>query len=387
MSRTIAVVTGGRADYGLLFWPMREIAADPALALALIVTGSHLEPGYGMTVERIEADGFEIAHRVPIALDDDSPSGIARSMGLCLAGMVEAFAVASPDIVMLLGDRYEIFAAAQAAMLLNLPIAHIAGGDITEGAIDDVIRHAITKMAHLHFATNEEAGRRIVQMGEAPERVHVTGSPGLDHLVRETPMARAELEASLGHELRARNILMTFHPVTLEPDGGLAQLDALLAALDGLGPEVAIWITRPNADGGGQAIAARIDAWAAGRPNVFIYTSLGQARYLGLLAAADVIVGNSSSGYYEAPSFGTPTVDVGNRQQGRLRGPSIFQCDGQAEAIGAAIGRAMAFDRRQAVNPYGDGRSAERIVALLKQAPPRPELLRKRFHPAGSDRP
>lgn len=378
--KTIAVVTGSRAEYGLLTWPMRDIAADPELDLRLIVTGSHLEAAHGMTVEQIEADGFSIDCRVPIALDDDSPAGIARSMSLCLNGMVSALERLAPDIVLLLGDRFEIFAAAQAAMLLNLPIAHIAGGDVTEGAIDDAMRHAITKLAHIHLATNAAAAARIIQMGEPPERVHVTGSPGLDHLVRGQRMGRADLEQSLGRRLGEHNLLVTFHPVTLEPDNGLAQLDALLGALAGLEPDHAIWITRPNADSGGRAIGERIDRWAQGRPNVAVYTSLGPARYLALLGEADMMIGNSSSGLYEAPSFGTPTVDIGNRQQGRLAGPSVFHCPPEEKAIRDAIDWAFAFDRSLAVNPYGDGYGSVRIVAALKAAPARGSLLTKRFH-------
>lgn len=375
--RRICVATSGRADYGLLTWPMRDIAASDALSLQLLVTGTHLEEGHGMTVDQIEADGFAIDARVPMALTADDPAGLARSSAACLTGAVEALQRLQPDMLMLLGDRFETLALAQAAMLTGVPIAHIGGGDVTEGAIDEGIRHAITKLSHLHLVTHEEAARRVIRMGEPPDRVHVVGNPGLDRLTRAPAMAREALEARLGRPLGARNLLVTFHPATTLPDKGLAELDALLEALEPL-TDVTLWITRANADPGGLAFNAALEAFAAGRSHVSLHDALGPA-YLPLMAACDAVVGNSSSGLAEAPSVRTPTVNVGLRQAGRLAGPSVLHAAADPAAISAAVARAMAGDVPGFDNPYGDGRSSGRIVQALISAPPRDILLRKRF--------
>lgn len=382
--RRICVITGGRAEYGLLQWVMHEIRAAPDLELQLLVTGAHLEPRFGLTVEQVEADGFRIDARVPLGLEGDAPGDIVRAMARCLTGVSDALERLGPDIVLVLGDRYEILVAAEAALIHGVPLAHIAGGDVTEGAFDESIRHALTKMAHIHLTTHAQAAARVIQMGEDPARVHVVGSPGLDHL-RRTPLLEGEaLEAALGAPLAARNLLVTWHPVTLETDGGLSGFEALLAALDAVGPEVTKWITRPNADPGGAAVEARLDRWAAGRADVHVFASLGQLRYLSLMAQVDAVVGNSSSGLYEAPSFGVPTVDIGDRQKGRLAAASVIHCDPEPSAIEDAIRRAFEIDCSGVENPYGDGDSARRIVDILRAAPPREILRAKRFHEATS---
>lgn len=377
----ICVVTGSRAEYGLLYWVLHDLRADPAFELQLVVTGSHLSSGHGRTVEVIEADGFDIDRRVAIPLDDDSAEGVARATGLALTGLSQAFAALAPDLVLVLGDRYEILAAATAALLHRIPLAHIAGGDLTEGAIDESIRHAITKMAHLHLVTNEEAAGRVRQMGEDPARVIVVGSPGLDHLRRKPLLDRAELERALGSPLGRRNLLVTFHPVTLAADDGLSQFEALLAALAATDTDTSLWITRPNADTGSRAISTRLDAFvAAHAPRVRVFDSLGQGRYLSLMACADAVVGNSSSGLYEAPSLQVPTVNIGERQHGRQAAGSVLHCAPEREAITAALSRAYALDCSGTVNPYGDGHSAARIIDALRARPPRAALLRKPFH-------
>ena len=362
---------------------MHDIRAADDLDLQLVATGSHLEPAFGLTVEQIEADGFEIDARVPLGLSGDGAGMAARAMARGLEGVSDALERLEPDLMLVLGDRYEILAAAQAALLHRIPIAHIAGGDLTEGAFDESIRHALTKLAALHLATHADSAARIVQMGENPERVHVVGSPGLDHLRRGLRLSRTELEAALGARLGFRNLLVTFHPVTLTADRGMADFEAVLAGLDAVGPETVKWITRPNADPGHGAIAARVDAWAAGRPDVRVFASLGQKRYLSLMAQVDAVVGNSSSGLYEAPSFGVPTVDIGDRQKGRLAAASVIRCEARSDAVAAAIRRAFEMGKRDVVNPYGDGRSAARIVDILRRAPPRDVLLHKRFHEIG----
>lgn len=375
--RRICVATSGRADYGLLYWPMRDIAAADDLSLQLLVTGTHLEPRFGETVRGIEADGFTIDARVPLDLIGDGAEVLARSTALALTGATAALERLAPDLLMVLGDRFETLALVQAAMLTRTPVAHIGGGDVTEGAIDEGIRHAITKLSHLHFVTHAEARDRVLRMGEAPDRVHLVGNPGLDLLTRAPAMDRQTLEAALGRPLGARNLLVTFHPVTTLPDRGLAEFEALLAALAPLS-DVTLWITRANSDPGGVAVNAALDAFAEGRANVSLHDALGSA-YLPLLAACDAVVGNSSSGLAEAPSVRTPTVDVGLRQAGRLAGASVLRSPAETPAVAAALARAMAGDIAGFDNPYGDGRSSARIVDALRAAPPRDVLLRKRF--------
>jgi UDP-N-acetylglucosamine 2-epimerase (non-hydrolysing)/GDP/UDP-N,N'-diacetylbacillosamine 2-epimerase (hydrolysing) len=385
--RRVCVVTGSRAEYGLLFWLLTDLQADPKFDLQLVVTGMHLAPEFGNTVREIENDGFSVARRVEMLLSGGTPIAIAKSVGLGVIGLSDALAQLEPDVVVLLGDRFEIFAAAQAAMIHNIPIAHIAGGDTSEGAVDEAMRHAITKMAHLHFATNAQSAARIRQLGENPDRVFDVGSPGLDHLRRRPLLDRAELEQALGEQLGTRNLLVTFHPVTLLEDCGLSEFDELLAALERLDPSTKLWFTSPNADAGGRAMASKLQAWVAGhRDRARSFASLGSLRYLSLMAKVDAVVGNSSSGLYEAPSLGVPTVDIGDRQLGRLAASSVISCVAQRDDIRHAIDRAMALDCKGTVSPYGDGRATARIVEVLRSMPERAELLRKSFHMMGSGR-
>jgi UDP-hydrolysing UDP-N-acetyl-D-glucosamine 2-epimerase len=381
MAQRICVVTGSRAEYGLLYWVLHDLRARDDVELQLVVTGMHLSREFGHTVDNIEQDGFNIARRVEMLLSSDTPGGVAKAIGLGVIGISDAFEQLQPDVVVLLGDRFEILAAAQACLVHNIPVAHIAGGDTTEGAFDESIRHAITKMAHLHLVTNQLSARRVRQLGEDPRHVHVVGSPGLDHLKRSKLLGRQALEAALGARLGARNLLVTFHPVTLTAGNGSDQFTELLAALDAVGPDMTLWFTRPNADTGGRAIASMLDAWVAQRPGwAHVYASLGQLRYLSLMAQADAVVGNSSSGLYEAPSFGVATVDIGERQRGRLAAPSVLHCAAERSAIAETIKRAVTLDCNGVVNPYGDGDSARRIVDILRGMPPAHELLKKPFY-------
>lgn len=378
--KKVAVVTGSRADYGLLYWPLRELQDDPQFELQLIVTGAHLEARFGSTVEAIEEDGFPIARKVALNLTDDSALTIARAFARCVSGMAEAFAKLEPDLLLILGDRYEILAAAQAALLCNVPVAHIAGGDVSEGAIDDAIRHAITKLSHLHFPTNAQSAARIVQMGEEPDRVEMVGSPGIDSIRLSKMLEAEELGRQLGCPLGQRNFAVTFHPVTLEPDYGEAQLRAMLTALSQLPTSDMIWLSSPNADPGGQSLGKIIENWTRGRQNVFVSENFGRLSYLSLVTLSDAVIGNSSSGLYEAPALQTPTVNIGNRQSGRLSANSVFDCEATAPAILRALEEALAFDRHSAQSPYGDGRSTHRILERLKQLEPRNELLHKSFY-------
>jgi len=370
MAKSVCVVTGSRAEYGLLHWLLRDLRDDPGFDLRLVVTGMHLAPEFGSTVREIEKDGFTVARRVEMLLSSDTPAGVAKSIGLGVIGMSDALDQLKPDIVVLLGDRFEIFAAAQACLIHNIPIAHIAGGDTTEGAIDEAMRHAITKMAHVHFVTNEQSANRVRQLGEDPRHVHMVGSPGLDHLQRQGLLDRASVENRLDQKLGERNLLITFHSVTLDLDYGIKQFGELLAALDGLDPSIYLWFTEPNADTGGRAMAATLNAWVAAHADrARVYTSLGQELYMSLMANVDAVVGNSSSGLYEAPSLGIATVDIGDRQRGRLAATSVLRCAADRGTIRETIMRAMALDCSGVINPYGDGHATTKIVDVLRSLP------------------
>lgn len=380
--RKICVVTGSRADYGLLYWPMRLIAEDDDFELQVVVTGMHLSPAFGETWCQIEADGFAIASKVEMLLASDSPVAVAKSVGLGVIGFADTFERLRPDLLMVLGDRFEILAAVQAAMFARIPVAHVCGGDVTEGAFDESIRHAITKMAHVHFPTNADAAGRLLAMGESPEHVHTVGSPGLDRIRRMTFMAREVFFDTLRVTHRARNLLVVFHPATLDSGDPLAQLEELLAALDTLGPEVGLLITGANADTAGQRINARLQAFAESHPSAAFRLSLGSELFINALQHVDAIVGNSSSGLYEAPSFGIPTVNIGDRQKGRLRAASVIDCEPEREAIRAAVDNALTRGRKPTVNPYGDGHTAERILDILNRIPDFGGLIRKPFFDA-----
>jgi len=372
----ICVVSGGRADFGLLLPVMQALAADDAFQLQLVITGQHLLDG-GHAVETLaDRHGLKIVAAVDMGLDGDAPAAIGAAAGRGLSGMAEAFGSLQPDLLILLGDRYEIACAAIAATIARIPVAHIAGGDVTEGAFDDAFRHAITKLAHLHFVTNADAARRLRQMGESEGRIHVVGSPGLD-LIRATPvMARDAFFAEVGLEPRPVNLLITFHPATLSEDS-LAQLEAMLAALASC--DAGLLFTGSNADPEGRRIDARVQDFVASHSAARFVISLGSARYFSALTHMDAMVGNSSSGLYEAPSFGLPAVNIGDRQKGRLRAASVFDCPPQEKAIREAIAAALARGRQPTENPYGDGHAAERIVAVLKTIGDPRGLLVKSF--------
>ena len=379
----IAVLTGTRAEYGLFQPLLDELAREPGFATSLIVTGTHLAPRFGMTVAEIERDGHRIAGRVALPLDDDSELGVARAMGAALAGVAEALAAERPDLLVLLGDRYETLAAACAALLARIPIAHLHGGELSQGAVDDAMRHAVTKMAWLHFPATTTAARRIVQLGEDPARVFNVGALGVDNALRRPRLDRTALEDELGPLFGPATALVTFHPVTLEHRDGAAQIAELLAALDGL-PDLWTVFTMPNADAGNLAVAAAIERFCETHPDrAHSFASLGARRYLSLLALADVCLGNSSSGVIEAPALGTPTVDIGERQAGRDRAAGVLHCEPQAAAIAAAVRRALSPEARRTAqtspNPYGDGHAAERIVQVLRRRLPITGPLMKRF--------
>jgi UDP-hydrolysing UDP-N-acetyl-D-glucosamine 2-epimerase len=379
--RKICVVTSSRADYSLLYWVMKGIQQADDLELQVAVTGMHLSPEFGLTVNVIEADKFPVDARIEGLVSSDTACGVTKSIGLTTIGFADALDRLRPDMLVILGDRFELLAAAQAALIARVPVAHIAGGDTTEGAYDEAIRHSITKMSHLHFVTNELARRRVLQMGESSACVFNFGSPGVDCIRRMTLMDRPTLERELAFRFRLRNLLVTFHPVTLDSTNSAAHMRQLLDALAGVGSDVGIIFTKPNADNDGRIIRVMLEEFvnsAGGRAVAF--ESLGPRRYLSLMAQVDAVVGNSSSGLYEAPTFRKPTVNIGDRQKGRLRSVSVIDCPPEAPQIGAAIDRALVLDCSGVVNPYGDGHAADRIVAKLRAVQDPRALLQKRFY-------
>jgi GDP/UDP-N,N'-diacetylbacillosamine 2-epimerase (hydrolysing) len=382
VSRKICVVTGSRAEYGLLRWVMEAIRTAPDLHLQLLVTGMHLSPEFGLTYRDIERDGFQIDRRVEMLLSSDTPVGIAKSMGVGLIGFSEALQQLQPDLVLVLGDRFEIFSAAAAALVAGIPLAHIHGGETTEGAFDEAIRHSITKMAQLHFVAAEEYRKRVVQLGEEPKRVFLVGGLGVDSIKKLPLLERPALESALGIQLGRRNLLITFHPATLEDADPGQQMAELLAALDQY-PDTHLIFTLPNADTHGRALSRMVEHYAAARANAHVYVSLGQIRYLSCLRQVDAVVGNSSSGLTEAPSFGIGTVNIGDRQRGRLRSASVIDCRPDRASICAALGQlySPAFQAILAGvhNPYGEGGASEKIVAVL-QSHPLDGIVKKSFH-------
>ena len=383
MTRKVCIVTATRAEYGLLRGVIEGVRDAPDLTLQLLVTGTHLSPEFGLTYREIEADGTAIDERVEILLSADTATGVAKAMGLGMIGFADAFARLQPDVVVLLGDRFEILSAAAAALVARIPIAHLHGGESTEGAFDEAFRHAVTKMAHLHFVAAEPYRRRVIQLGEAPERVFLVGGLGVDAIGRIALLDRAALEESLDFRLRERNLLVTFHPPTLDEGDAVTQVDALLEALDALGPDTALIFTMPNADNGGRAITARIEDFVRSRANARSYASLGQLRYFSLLARVDGVVGNSSSGLAEAPSFRVGTVNIGDRQDGRLSAASVIDCAPERGAIDAALATLVSDEFRASlatvVNPNGAPGAAAAIVAKLRNVALQ-DLLKKRFH-------
>jgi GDP/UDP-N,N'-diacetylbacillosamine 2-epimerase (hydrolysing) len=370
MSRKVCIVTGSRAEYGLLRGVIEGVRDAAELTLQLAVTGMHLSPEFGLTYREIEADGFAIDERIEMLLSTDTAAGTTKSTGLGLIGFADAFDRLKPDLVVLLGDRFEILAAAMAALFAGIPIAHIHGGETTEGAFDEAIRHSITKMAHLHFVAAESYGRRVIQLGEAPQRVFLVGALGVDAIRHVDLLDRTALEESLGFSLGKKSLLVTFHPPTLEPGEAGTQMNALLAALDSLDPDMRLIFTLPNADTGGREVIRIIEEFVADHTNARAYASLGQRRYFSCLSQVDGVVGNSSSGLIEAPSFGTGAVNIGDRQAGRLRGASVIDCAPQQEAIEAALAKLLSSEFRNMLksvqNPYDQGAAAEAIVRVLR---------------------
>ena len=384
--RTIGVVTGSRADYGILAPLLRAIHEDGALALRLMVTGMHLSPEFGLTIEMIEGDGFPIAERVEMLVSSDTPEGIAKSMGLGTIGFAQAFARHRPDMLVVLGDRFEVHAATLAALPFKIPVAHIHGGELTEGAFDNSLRYSITQMSHLHFVATEEYGRRLIQVGEEPWRVLVCGALSLDNIKTVSLLTREEMESRTGLSLERSPLVVTFHPVTLEYELTEWQVDELLAAVGTI--PLPILLTMPNAKTGRSTIARKLNKFVEGRASARLVDNLGTQAYFSFMAIAAAMVGNSSSGIIEAMSFGLPVVNIGTRQRGRTRGANVIDVGYGREEIIAGIHTALSPGFRSRLqgqsNPYGDSRAAEKIVERIKEIALDNRLIVKRFYTVGS---
>ncbi|WP_411991694.1 UDP-N-acetylglucosamine 2-epimerase [Agarivorans sp. DSG3-1] len=368
--KKIAVFTGTRAEYGLLYWIIKGLYESSLAELQLYVGGMHLSPEFGKTIEQIEADGFPVTEKLEFLLSSDTPVGIAKSMGLAIIGAADSLDRTKPDLLVVLGDRFESMAICQAAMVAQVPIAHIHGGETTEGLIDEAVRHSITKMSHLHFAATEEYRQRIVQLGENPLNTFNVGAPGIDSIKSLNLLSREELTASISFDVTdCPYMVVTYHPVTLSRDGAVEDLKQLLIALRQY-PEHKFLITYPNADTHGRALISLLETFSnemVGR--VLLIQSLGQLRYLSALKYCDLVIGNSSSGLIEVPTFKVPTINIGKRQKGRLAGDTVISCEGDENSILSAIDQALSHSFKEkclmSSNPYGQGDSSDKILSTI----------------------
>lgn len=384
MKRKICVVTGTRAEFGLMFWILKMLQADQDIDLQIIATGMHLSPEFGNTYKVIEENGFEITKKVEMLLSSDTEVGISKSMGLGMISFSECFEDLSPEIIVVLGDRFEIFSCVAAAMIAKIPIAHIHGGESTEGLIDEPIRHAITKMSHIHFAATEKYRQRIIQLGEQPENVFNFGSPGIDNVYKLNLIdSKTNFEEQIDFKLGDFSAIVTFHPVTLDDNSAKQQFQELLDSLWHF-QDLKVIFTKPNADTNGRVIIEMIDHIVSKYPDRFCaYTSLGQIRYLSALKFVDLVIGNSSSGLIEAPSFKVPTINIGDRQRGRIKADSVIDCEPNKNEIISAINAAISDDFqdkiKHTINPYGMSGASENIVNTLKSIN-LTHIIKKKFY-------
>ena len=383
--KKVCVITGTRADYGLLYWTLKALNQETSIKLQICVTGMHLSPEFGLTYKQIEKDGFTIDYKVETLLSSDTGSGIAKSIGLGVSGMADAFSVLDPDIIILLGDRFEILAAAIAAMSLRIPIAHCHGGEATEGLIDESIRHSLTKMAHLHFTSTEKFKKRVIQLGEQPSSVFCFGAFAIENINRMKLLSRENLERKFNFSFSSKNYMVTFHPETLEKDSSELQFNQVLLALtEIINEKTLIIFTMPNADNDGRIIIDMINQFVKIHPqNTTVITSMGQINYLSTLHYINAVIGNSSSGIIEAPSFKIPTINIGDRQRGRIMAKSVINCSVDKNEIIYAINKANSKEFKNKIrniqNPYGTENVSEKIVKILKKVDTK-KLLKKRFY-------
>ena len=380
--RKIAVVTTSRADYGHLYWTLKELKNRQQINLRLIALGAHFSPAFGNTYKEIEADGFTIDESVECLISSDTDVGMAKTIGVAALGLADVLGRMRPDILLLIADRYEMLAPAAVALALRIPIAHIEGGDISEGAIDDAVRNALTKMSHIHFTTNENSRRRVLAMGEEAWRVHRVGSPSLDNLRRRELISQSELETDLGLKFNQQTVVVAYHPVTLARDT-IAEADAVFAALERISQQIVFCY--PNADAGSHQLIERAGIFCRSRQNAHLFVNLNHLKYWSLLKYADLLVGNSSSGIMETPSIPLPTVNVGIRQKGREQARNVIDAEPETGAILRAIEKGLSAEFRVSLkgmtNPYGDGRASERIAEILCGVRLGGELLIKRAVP------
>lgn len=385
VKRKICIVTGTRAEYGIMSRLMHTLKDDDRVNLQIIATNMHLSPEFGMTINEIEADGFKIDKKVEMLLSSDTPTGTVKSMGLASIGFADAYAELSPDLIVILGDRYEMLAAASAALIFGIPVAHLYGGEITEGAYDDAIRHAITKLSYLHFTSTEEYRHRVIQMGESPERVYWVGALGADNISNSTIMPLPELEKSIGADLGNSFLLVTFHPVTKEPGHAEAQTIALLSALEEVIDRHNVLFTMPNSDTDGRIVAKLISDWVKDHPEKSVaVTSLGRTRYYSALTHCTAVIGNSSSGLAEAPSFKKPTLNIGNRQKGRAQGNTVMNCVATLDDIRKGLSmildpKTIAEIAKTGINPYAKPGTLDAIHRTLVETS-LPVHATKHFH-------
>ena len=380
--RKICVVTGTRAEYGLLRWLMDGINKSTTLDLQIVATGMHLSPEFGLTYQEIENDGFKIDRKIEMLVSADSANGIVKSMGLGMIGLTDTFTELKPDLIVVLGDRYEIFTAVATAMIFRTPVAHLHGGEATEGLIDESIRHSITKMSHLHFVAAEEYKKRVIQLGEQPDNVFLVGGLGIDNIVKLNLLERKDFEKSIDFKLGIKNLLITFHPVTLEKNTSEKQMNEILMALKEL-KNTHLIFTMPNADTDGRIIFKMIEDFVSNHPYAKSFTSLGQLRYLSCIKHVDGVIGNSSSGLAEVPTFKKGTINIGDRQRGRIKAESVIDCKPTTKSISDAIKKLYSLELQQKLktvkNPYGFGGASDAIVKTLENISLK-TILKKKFY-------
>jgi len=384
MKKKICVLTATRAEYGLLRPIILKLKEVPEFDIRVVVSGAHLSPEFGLTYKEIEQDGVNIDEKIEILLSADTPSAISKSMGLAIIGFADYFAKACPDMLVVLGDRYETLAVCCAAMNQRIPIAHLYGGETTEGAVDECIRHAITKLSYLHFTSTEVYRQRVIQLGEQPDRVFCVGAIGIENILNEKLLSKSELEEAIGFKLDKPYALVTYHPVTLEENKSEEQFQALLNACEKQ-KDMKFIFSKANADANGRIINQMLDAFVREHENAISFDSLGTHRYLSALKYSAMVIGNSSSGLVEAPSFGIPTINIGDRQKGRLQAGSVINCEPFAEEISNAINKALSDEfkviAKNTVNPYGDGNTSEKVITVLKDFLLNRKInLKKRFY-------
>jgi GDP/UDP-N,N'-diacetylbacillosamine 2-epimerase (hydrolysing) len=369
MKKKISILTATRAEYGLLKGIIEQLNNEELFDVNVVVTGAHLSPEFGLTYQEIERDGIRIDEKLEILLSSDTPSAISKTMGLAMISFADYFSRLKPDLLIILGDRYETFAIASVAMSLRIPIAHLYGGETTEGAIDESIRHAITKLSYMHFTSTEEYRKRVIQMGEEPERVFCVGAIGVENVLKENLLSKSELEELISFKLDKPYAMVTFHPVTLEDNKSENYINNLLEVCK-THKDMKFIFTKANADANGRIINKQIDDFVKENRNSIAFTSLGMIKYLSALKYSDMIIGNSSSGLIEAPSFGIPTVNIGDRQKGRIQASSVINCeptiDDISNAIGLALSESFRMEAANTVNPYGDGNASAKIIDAVK---------------------